>query len=100
MSKSEAHDDVPGLEALEQAVGRALDRVRALERDLEQTRSRNQEVEELLQRMTSGEESPARMAERLQALKSENTDLRERLDEGRTVAERLLARVRYLEEHG
>ena len=40
------------------------------------------------------------MAERLQALKSENTDLRERLDEGRTVAERLLARVRYLEEHG
>jgi hypothetical protein len=50
--------------------------------------------------MTTGEESPARMAERLEVLSAENEDLRRRLSEGRATAERLLARVRYLEEHG
>ena len=100
MSTSEVRDDLLGLGALDAAVARALERIRALEADLEAARSRSGEVEELLQRMTAGEESPARMAERLRALQAQTGDLRERLEKGLAVADRLLARVRYLEEHG
>lgn len=89
-----------GLDALQGTVERVLREHLALEEELRSTRSRRDEVEELLQRMTTGEESPARMAERLEALTVENEDLKRRITEGRATAERLLARVRYLEEHG
>lgn len=89
-----------GLDALAGTIDRVLREHMALEEELRSTRARRDEVEELLQRMTTGEESPARMAERLEVLSAENEDLRRRLSEGRATAERLLARVRYLEEHG
>ena len=100
MSTSEAHSQMEGFEALEEAVGHALSRLETLQSELSATRSRRDEVEELLQKMNSGQESPAHMAEQLRALQAENTDLRNRLQEGREVVERLLARVRYLEAHG
>ncbi|UCC27127.1 MAG: hypothetical protein JSU98_08460 [Gemmatimonadales bacterium] len=100
MSTSEVRDDLMGLEALAASVARALKRIRALETDLEAIRARNSEVEDLLQRMTTGEESPARMVEQLRALQTQNGDIRERLEKGLAVTDRLLARVRYLEEHG
>lgn len=100
MSRSEAHEDVAGFRALEEAVEEALARIRELEASLRETRARKEEVEGLLDRMTSGEENPARMAESLEVLGADNHDLRSRLKVGREVTERLLARVRYLEEHG
>lgn len=100
MSRSEGGEQIQGFEALEEAVARALARIRELEEALQRIGARREEVEGLLQRMTTGEESPARMAERLEALDAENRDLRGRLKTGGEVADRLLARVRYLEEHG
>lgn len=100
MSTSEGPIELEGLGGLQNAISRVLTRVRALEAELREARERKDEVEALLQRMTTGEESPSRMAERLETLTAENADLRSRISQGQAVAERLLARVRYLEEHG
>lgn len=100
MSRSEGVEDIRGFQSLAEAVGRAVARIGELEEALRRTTDRKEEVEGLLQRMTTGEESPARMAQRLEALDAENRDLRSRIKSGGEVADRLLARVRYLEEHG
>lgn len=97
---SEAHDTRSGFEALSQAIDRALARIEELELELHRTRARRDEVEALLQRMTVGEENPAHMAQRLKKLDRENGELRGRLTAGQEIADRLLARVRYLQEHG
>lgn len=86
------------LVALEKAVGRALERIGTLESGLEVARGRRDEVEELLARMADGEENPADMQERLHLLETENAELRRRLHEGREGVERLLAKIRFLEE--
>lgn len=99
MSTSEAPETDNGFAALSQAVTRALARIRELEGELKRTRARRDEVEALLQRMTAGEENPAHMAQRLKKLDRENGELRSRLGSGREIADRLLARVRYLQEH-
>jgi predicted RNase H-like nuclease (RuvC/YqgF family) len=100
VSTSEGDSGAAGFEALESAVDRLLDRVREMEETVRKSNRRRQEVETLLERMTTGDENPARMSERIQALESENQDLRRRLGEGRSGVDRLLARVRYLEENG
>lgn len=100
MSTSEVREAENGFGALAQAVTRALARIRELEGELRSTRDRRDEVEALLQRMTAGEENPAHMAERLKRLDQENGELRLRLSAGQEIADRLLARVRYLQEHG
>ena len=89
-----------GFEDLEAAVQAAVEQLGTLRSELAQARSRRDEVEGLLRKMTKGEESPAHMAEKLKALEAENADLRARLEEGRAAAERLLARVNYLQAHG
>lgn len=86
------------LGGLERAVERALRRVAQMEQTLAGARKRRDEVEVLLTRMADGDENPARMQRRIEALESENADLRRRIDEGREGVERLLARIRFLEE--
>lgn len=100
MSTSEGDRKQRGFDGLDAAVTGAVNRIRELEEALRRTRTRRDEVEELLRRMTAGEENPARMAERLQTLEAENKELRRRIEEGGTAVDRLLARVRYLEDHG
>lgn len=99
MSTSEVPEIDNGFGALSGAVTRALARIEELEEELQRTRARRDEVEALLQRMTAGEENPAHMAQRLKSLGRENGELRGRLNSGREIADRLLARVRYLQEH-
>ncbi|HSM05468.1 MAG TPA: hypothetical protein VK858_12690 [Longimicrobiales bacterium] len=100
MSTSEVHDGESGFQVLEASIDRALGRIRELEVELHRTRTRRDEVEGLLQRMSEGDENPARMAQRLKLLDQENGDLKRRIEAGREIAQRLLARVRYLEDHG
>ena len=100
MSTSEGPSPVEGLDTLEAAVEAAVARIQGLEEELRRTQTRRDEVEALLQRMNTGEESPAHMARELKALQVENQELRRRLGEGKAVVERLLARVNYLEAHG
>jgi predicted nuclease with TOPRIM domain len=103
VSKSEDKSGEPvgeraALKALEGAVGRLLDHVRTLSTRAEKADARRAEVEDLLRRITSGDESPAHMHVRLRELEVENEDLRDRLGKGRETVERLLARIRFLEE--
>ena len=86
------------LAALERTVERGLRAIAQMERALREARERRDEVERLLAQLADGEENPARMQQRIQALTAENTELRRRIDEGREGVERLLARIRVLEE--
>ncbi|MGD2069159.1 MAG: hypothetical protein PVI57_10840 [Gemmatimonadota bacterium] len=86
------------LRELEAAVHRTLERVGDLERLLQSERARCTGLEELLWSFQEGEEDPAAMKERLEALQEENADMKERLQKGREAVERLLARIRFLED--
>lgn len=96
--RARAESAESALRGLERAVQRALERVEHLEGALESSRGRRDEVEALLSRMADGDENPARMHHRIQKLEAENADLRRRIDEGREGVERLLAKIRFLEE--
>ena len=61
-------------------------------------RAEGEALEGLLKGVTSGKEGPRELLEKLHILEEENGDLRSRLDEGRAGVERLLARVKFLEE--
>ena len=105
MSKQE--DDRPGpspdIEAfnrLEGAVDSALSRLEGLRADLQVSRKKAGEMETLLRKFTGGEEDPSSLMSRLQRLEDENGVLTERLRKGREGVQRLLARIRFLEEQG
>jgi predicted nuclease with TOPRIM domain len=79
-------------------VDQAVAQVGELRNRARTAEARNGELEALLARFDSGEEDPGAYVERLKALEKENTDLRGRIEQGRDAAERLLARIRFLEE--
>lgn len=99
---SPAGEDLPQDEAalgrLASTVARTLERMRELEEALETARSRSAELEELLERFREGDEKPAEMKRRLERLEEENGEMRRRIEEGREGVERLLAKIRFLEE--
>lgn len=87
-----------GFQALEGAVGRVLEELARVRLRAEAAHRRSEELEGLLRSFEAGEESPGRMQERLTVLEAENEDLRARIERGRETAERLLARIRFLED--
>lgn len=91
-------DERAALKALEGAVGGLLERVSALAKRAERADTRREELEELLRSITTGDESPASMHVRLRELENENVELRDRLGRGRDTVERLVARLRFLED--
>lgn len=101
MSNSGDEDQVPdraALQALERAVGQALDRLEALRLRAEAAEAKAHDLEALLARFTEDGDSAGRMIERMKALERENADLRRRLDQGRDGVDRILARIRFLED--
>ena len=102
MSRSDNRDSTPppevALDGLATAVERALERVSQLGGRLRAAERRREELEGLLAKMADGSASPADMLTRLNSLENENADLSRRLDEGREGVERLLAKIRFLEE--
>jgi predicted RNase H-like nuclease (RuvC/YqgF family) len=82
------------------AVERALERIRELEGRVSDAESRSGELGAMLERFNADEEAPARMLERLGRLEEENREMRRRLEAGRGAVDRLLARIRFLEEKG
>ena len=86
------------LDALEGAVARALERVAELELDRETALARSRELEGLLSAFSADGEAPDRMVARVKRLELENQDMRERMERGRESVERLLAKIRFLEE--
>ena len=92
--------DPGAFERLEVAVESALARVAGLQAELQASNDRAKEMETLLRRFTGGEDDPASLLSRLQRLEDENGVLTERLRKGRDGVQRLLARVRFLQEQG
>ncbi len=83
---------------LEKAVTATLDHVDRLNGDVVRMQAQGEALEGLLKGVTSGEGGPREMIVKLDILEEENRDLRRRLDEGRQGVDRLLARVKFLEE--
>ncbi len=86
------------VERLEKAVTVALEQVEQLRGKLVRMHTQGEALEGLLKGVTSGEEGPREMIDKLSILEEENRDLRSRLDQGRAGVGRILARVKFLEE--
>jgi hypothetical protein len=86
------------LSRLEDAVGRALARIDALQGELTRTGRRADDLDDVLAGITGGDLAPSALLERLRDLEEENADLHRRLAAGREGVERLLAKIRFLEE--
>ncbi len=101
MSKPAADGEQPervAFKELEKIVGTSLERLRDLEARATGAEVRSAELTELLARFTGDEAEAGRLLTRLRMLETENADLRERLEKGRQGVERLLAKIRFLEE--
>jgi hypothetical protein len=85
------------LDELERAVGDMLDRLAWMNERMSLAEEKSEELEELLRRFTAHEVEPGDMVSRLRTLEAENADLRSRMDQARAGVERLLAKVRFLE---
>ncbi len=83
---------------LSDAVERALREIKRLREKASRVESKNTELEELLKGIAGGTQSPAELARDVKTLSKENGDLRARLDQGRESVDRLLTRIRFLEE--
>ncbi|GMR13758.1 MAG: hypothetical protein BMS9Abin29_1974 [Gemmatimonadota bacterium] len=83
---------------LSEAVEQALGELKRLREKASRVEIKNSELEELLKGIAGGTQSPAEMAHDVKTLSHENQDLRARLDQGRESVERLLTRIRFLEE--
>ena len=83
---------------LENAVTAAVEHLEQLNGEVVRMHTQGEALEGLLKGVTSGEEGPREMIVKLDILEEENRDLRRRLDEGRKGVDRLLARVKFLEE--
>lgn len=100
MSKSGADEAMErsALSEVETAVGRLLEEMDLLRERTLRAETRVRDVEALLRRFTRGDEDPARLQRRAGELETENDELRARIVEARETVERLLARIRFLEE--
>lgn len=86
------------LKRLDKAVGKLITAL-----DKERTRSseattRVKELEKLLKRFEKKGVDPTALSGRVEKLRKENKELRAKMKKGRESAERMLARVRFLEE--
>ena len=89
---------VEALAELEQAVEAAARRLRDLTERVEAAEARSRHLEELVGRFTGDADEAGRLIGRLGKLDEENADLKARLDAGRAGIDRILARIRFLED--
>jgi predicted nuclease with TOPRIM domain len=66
----------------------------------EAAEARVAELTEAVKRFTGDEAEAGRIMTRIRTLEEENADLRARLDRGRDGVERMIARIRFLENQG
>lgn len=99
MSKPEANGqpEQEAFQALESAVGQALERLELMGRRIQAAEAKSAELGELVKRFTGDDEEAGRLLTRLRSLEEENADLKGRLAEGRAGVDRLLSKIRFLE---
>ena len=83
--------------ALESAVGQALERLDQMSRRVQAAEAKSAELDEVVRRFTGNEQEAGRILSRLRHLEEENADLKGRLAEGRAGVDRLLSKIRFLE---
>ena len=101
MSNKEGNDewsDRTALTELEGAVSGLLDRLAAVSARAEDAEGKSEELEELVKRFTGDGAEAGRMLSRLKGLEEENQDLRSRLETGRDGVDKVLAKIKFLEE--
>ncbi len=98
MLSKESRKNGASFDDLSDAVEQALRELKRLREKASRVEIKNAELEELLKGIAGGTQSPAEMAHDVKTLSKENRDLRARLDQGRESVERLLTRIRFLEE--
>lgn len=86
-----------GTEPLSEAVDRAVAAVREWRRRAAAAEDRAKRSDELLRQFVGGESDPAALTRRLAELEAENRQLRARVETGRREVDRVLARIRFLE---
>lgn len=102
MSKPEDNGGPPealAFEALERAVTQALAHIETMETQVAAAQARSAELGEVVKRFTGEPGEADRILTRLGDLEHENEDLKRRLTEGRDGVDRLLAKIRFLENH-
>ncbi len=90
--------DRQALSRLERAVDELLEEVEGLRGLSARHEVRVRDLEALLRRFTKGDDDPARLLAQVAELEEENDLLKGRIQEGREGVERLLARIRFLED--
>jgi hypothetical protein len=85
------------LDELDGAIGDMIDRLAWMHDRMALAEEKSEELEELLKRFTGNEVDPGEIVSRVRVLEAENADLRSRLERGREGVERLLAKIRFLE---
>ncbi len=98
MSRRGADGPRVALGALESAVADALSEIRSLKDQLASSRARNATAKAVLRKSTKREEASLDWMDHLGLLQSENDEFRARLEQGREAVDRLLAKIRFLEE--
>jgi predicted nuclease with TOPRIM domain len=89
--------DAAALIALERAVEASLQRLREASKRAQEAEARVAELQRVVDRFTGDPADAERLVERFARLEDENADLRTRVAEGRAGVERLLAKIRFLE---
>lgn len=101
MSGPEGSGDRPAaaaLIALERAVEDALARLRGVSERAAAAEAKADELQRIVERLTGDSGEARRLVGTLGSLEEENADLRKRVEEGRAGVERLLAKIRFLED--
>ena len=83
---------------LEKVVNAALRHLEEVTRRAEKAESRNAELESLIKRFGGGEEDAGQVLHRLAQLEAENQDMHSLLEVGRAGIDKLIAKLRFLEE--
>ncbi len=96
-SAEEAGGEDSRMAPLSQAVDRAVDAVREARRRAAAAEERAKRSDELLRQFVGGKRDPVALAGRLSELEAENEMLRGRMEQGRREVDRVLARIRFLE---
>lgn len=97
-SSDESAARVPEMRALELAVGRVVAEVRGLRRRAKEAEERAERIDELLREFSEGSEDPGTLARKVAKLEGENEALRARIRRGREGIDRIMARIRFLED--
>ncbi len=90
--------ELKALSALEAGVGRLLEELSRMSMRTRRAEARVRDLEALLRRFTRGDADPGELQETITELRAENRELKDRIREGRAQVDRLLSRVRFLDE--